>query len=47
MKKKEIQYSSKINEQIISIKKNVITLSNKGYAQNAEDFFNQMIKWQF
>lgn len=47
MKKKDILHSSKINEQIISIKKNVITLSNKGYAQNAEDFFNQMIKWQF
>lgn len=48
MKNRNIKYSSKINDIILGIKENnVIKTVDKGYAKNVEDFFNQMIKWQF
>lgn len=43
----DIQSASLINDMIFDIKKNVITPPTKGFATNATDFFNQMIKWQF
>lgn len=47
MNYQDIQSPSLINDMISDIKKNVITPYPKGFAVNAADFFNQMIKWQF
>lgn len=48
MKNQHIPYSSAINDMIFDIKKKgVVSFSKKGLAENATDFFNQIIKWQF
>lgn len=48
MGKRNYEYSSRINDMILNIKDNtIIQPSSKGYAKNAYDFFDQMIKWQF
>lgn len=47
MKNQHIPYSSAINNMIFNIKKDVISPPQKGLAENATDFFNQIIKWQF
>ena len=48
MKNQHIPYSSAINDMIFDIKKKgVVSFPKKGLAENATDFFNQMIKWQF
>ena len=48
MKNQHIPYSSAINDMIFDIKKKgVVSFPKKGLAENATDFFNQIIKWQF
>lgn len=48
MKNQHIPYSSGINDMIFDIKKKgVVSFPKKGLAENATDFFNQIIKWQF
>lgn len=47
MKNQRIPYSSAINNMIFNIKKDVVTPPQRGLAENATDFFNQIIKWQF
>lgn len=48
MKNQHIPYSSAINNMIFDIKKKgVVSFPKKGLAENATDFFNQIIKWQF
>lgn len=47
MKNQHIPYSSAINNMIFNIKKDVVTPPQRGLAENATDFFNQIIKWQF
>lgn len=48
MKNQHIPYSSAINDMIFDIKKkDMVSFPKKGFAENATDFFNQMIKWQF
>lgn len=47
MKNQHILYSSAINNMIFNIKKDVVTPPQRGLAENATDFFNQIIKWQF
>lgn len=48
MKNQHIPYSSVINNMIFDIKKKgVVSFPKKGLAENATDFFNQIIKWQF
>lgn len=48
MKNQHIPYSSAINDMIFDIKKKgVVSFPKKRLAENAIDFFNQIIKWQF
>lgn len=48
MKNQHIPYSLAINDMIFDIKKKgVVSFPKKGLAENATDFFNQIIKWQF
>lgn len=48
MKNQHIPYFSAINDMIFDIKKKgVVSFPKKGLAENATDFFNQIIKWQF
>lgn len=48
MKNQHIPYSSAINDIIFDIKKkDMVRFPKKGFAENATDFFNQIIKWQF
>lgn len=48
MKNQHIPYSSAINDMIFDIKKkDMVSFPKKGFAENATDFFNQIIKWQF